>query len=123
MLLAKPPWHQAARWTRRIARWSGFSMLRCSKAGRPWLFRSRPIGTQFVERDLIEPVGHRLHVMRHRRKHLGPFKSPLVHIKAAVDFKLHRMQPGGRVAVMFGNEAARIGLVAAHRISALPQCR
>jgi hypothetical protein len=47
----------------------------------------------------------------------------LVHVKRAVDLDLHGMRAGCGRAVMFGDEAAGIGLVPLHDIALAPQSR
>ena len=53
-------------------------------------------------------------------------KRPLVHVEAAIDLDLQRMKPSARPSVMFGDEAAGIGLVVgdgvAHRHSSTIAC-
>src|SRR5262249_25519225 len=50
-------------------------------------------------------------------------ETPLVHVKRAVELELDGMQAGSRIAVMLSDEAARIRLVAAHRIALRAQGR
>ena len=49
----------------------------------------------------------------------GALEAALVHVERAVELELDGMQARGRVAVMLGDEAAGIGLVAAHRVALL----
>ena len=51
------------------------------------------------------PDPQRLKIRRHAGEGGGTLESPLVHVKRAIEFELHRMQSGGRIAVMLGDKA------------------
>src|SRR6266851_4746485 len=63
------------------------------------LFRSGPIGMQFLQGDLVEPVGDRLQVLRDSGERVRSLKATLVHVQCAIDFELNRMEAGGRIAI------------------------
>src|SRR5262245_51515945 len=78
----------------------------------PALFRSRLERTEFAERDGGEHVGKPREIGRHLRKIRSALAPPLVHIDRAVELELDGVQAARGVAVMLGDEAAGIGLVA-----------
>src|ERR1043166_1817542 len=69
------------------------------------------------ERDLRQRIGQRGKIPDHLRKPRPALAPPLVHVDRAVKLELDGMQAGSRVAVMLGDETARIGLVTADRIA------
>src|SRR6516165_11957113 len=86
-------------------------------SGRAGLFSGGAIRTQFLDWDLDETVGQYFEFLRKLGKGSRGFVSAFIHVERAVDLKLNGVQPGGRVAVMLGNEAARIWLIAAHGVA------
>ena len=56
-------------------------------------------------------------VPHNRAKVLAPGERHFVHVEAAIDLDLDRVEVVGRVAVMFGDVPAGIGLVAENRIA------
>ena len=78
------------------------------------LFGRRAIGPQFLERNLAEPPRQASPDRPPGGRNAAERSiAPLVHVERAVDLELDGMQAGGRIAVMLGDEAAGIGLVAA----------
>src|SRR4051794_18675165 len=72
---------------------------------------------EIAERNLRQRLGERGKILDYLREPRPPLAPPLVHIDRAVELELDRVQAGRRIAVMLGDEAARIGLVAADRIA------
>src|SRR5262249_46265771 len=87
------------------------------------LLGRRPVGPQFLDRDGGKAIGERLEVGSQTREGGRALETPLVHVKRAVEFELDGVQAGGRVAVMLGDEASGIGLVAADRVALRAQRR
>ena len=85
------------------------------------LGRGGAVGPQVFERNLAEPAGQEFHVCRDPGEALSPLVAPFVHVKRAIDLELDGVQPRGRIAVVLGDEAAGIGLVAADRVALLAQ--
>src|SRR5690606_33658064 len=56
-------------------------------------------------------------VLRKRSKAGGALEGLLVHVEAAIDLDLQRMEPLGGAAVVLGYEPARIRLVVRHAIA------
>src|SRR6476659_7104610 len=77
------------------------------------LFGRSAVGPQLLERD----GGERLEVVRQPGEGGRALEAALVHIKRAVELQLDGVQAGGRIAVVLGDEAPRIRLVAAYRIA------
>src|SRR5262245_54344838 len=91
--------------------------------GRRYLFRRRPVGAQLLVRERGKPLRQRLQVGGQTVERGRTLEPPLVHIERAVELELDGMQPGGRIAVVLGDEASGIGLVAADRIALAAQRR
>src|SRR5581483_11085470 len=79
------------------------------------------VRAQFLERDGGNHLGEAFQVGRQAGEAGGALVAPLVHVQGAIDFELDGMQARGWIAVVLGDEAAGIGLVAAHRIAERPQ--
>src|ERR1700733_15442650 len=90
---------------------------------KPELFGSGAVGAKLLAGDVVDAIGHGHEVLRDRRERGGALETALIHVERPVDLELYRMQPGGRGAVVLGDETAGIGLVAAHHLAALPQDR
>src|SRR3954465_8089666 len=73
--------------------------------------------SEIAKRHGRERVGHRAEISRHLCEPRSTLAPPLVHVDRAVEFELDGMQAARRIAVMLGDEAAGIGLVAADRIA------
>src|SRR5262245_37773507 len=87
------------------------------------LLGRRPVGPQFLDREGGKAIRERLEVGSQTREGRRALETPLVHVKRAVKFELDGVQAGGRVAVMLGDEASGIWLVAADRVALRPQRR
>ena len=84
----------------------------------------RPRGRAAAPAAESRPAGRPGFRDRRRRSERGrALVAPLVHVERAVDLELDRVQAGRRVAVVLGDEAARIGLVAADHVAAAAQRR
>ena len=77
------------------------------------LFGGGPVRAQLLQRDFAETLGQRLHVSRQATECRRTLVTAFVHIKGAVDLELDSMQARGRIAVVLGDKAAGIGLIAA----------
>src|SRR5215210_547237 len=58
---------------------------------------------------------HLLQVIRERLEGRLRRQRALIHVERAIDFDLKRMAAQGRLAIVLGDEAARVGLIAADR--------
>src|SRR5665647_2136610 len=87
------------------------------------LFGRGAVRPQLLQRDLAQTPGHRLQVGRKPCEPADTLVTAFVHVERAVDLELDGMEARGRVAVMLGDEAAGIGLVAAHGVAQRPQRR
>src|SRR5262249_27953845 len=87
------------------------------------LLGRRPVGPQFRDRDGGKAIRERLEVGGQTREGRRVLETPLVHIKRAVELELDGVQAGGRVAVVLGDEASGIRLVAADRVALRAQRR
>src|SRR5215472_359363 len=85
------------------------------------LFCRSPVRMQSLQYSLVEPVGDRLKVPCNCSERVRPLQATLVHVQRTVDLELNRMQAGGRIAIVLGDETSRIGLVAAYRIAPFPE--
>src|SRR5215469_15113877 len=83
----------------------------------PALLRGGAIRSQFFDRHPNKAVGPNFEFLRQLGKRCRRLIAALIHVQRAVDLELNRMQPGSRIAVMLGDEAAGIWLVAAHGIA------
>src|SRR5215831_6166209 len=86
-------------------------------AGRPALFGGGAIRPQFFDRHPGKAVGQKFEFLRQFGKGCRRLIAALIHVQRTVDLKLNRVQSGSRIAVMLGDEAAGIWLVAAHGIA------
>ena len=82
-----------------------------------FLLGRRAIGPQLLKRDGGERVGEGLEVRRQPGKTGGALEAALIHIKRPVELQLDRVQPGSGIAIMLGDEATGIRLVAADRVT------
>src|SRR6185312_14444675 len=87
------------------------------------LLSGGPIRPQLFQRDLTQPPRQCVEIGPQAREVLRTLVAPLVHVKRTVDLELDGVQPGGRVAVMFGDEAASIRLVAGDAVAEPAQRR
>src|SRR5690242_21590901 len=78
------------------------------------LFSRGAVGPQLLERNSSQPVGQKLKVRRQPAEAGGTLEAALIHVERAVELDLDGVQACGRVAVMLGDAAAGVGLVAAH---------
>ena len=83
----------------------------------PRSFGRRLEWAEIIKRNRSQRLGQGRKVARHLRKSCAARAPPLIHVDRAVEFELDGMQPGCRVAVMLGDEAAGIGLVTPDRIA------
>src|SRR5437870_8619972 len=81
------------------------------------LLRRRLERAEIPERDMRQRFRQRAEIGGHLRKAGAALAPPLVHIDRAVELELDGVQSAGRVAIVLGDEAAGIGLVAADRIA------
>src|SRR5438270_8759060 len=81
------------------------------------LLRSRLERAEIAERHRGQRVGEAREIRNHLRKARRAFAAALVHIDRTVELELHGVESARRIAVMLGDEAAGIGLVAADRIA------
>src|SRR5215216_4948097 len=81
------------------------------------LLRRRLERPEIAKRHRRQRIGYRAEISRYLREPRSTLATPLVHVDRAVEFELDGVQPACRIAVMLGDEAAGIGLVAADRIA------
>src|SRR5262249_56996439 len=90
------------------------------KGERPFFFRSlggSAVRPQLFDGNFVEPIGEQFELAGELGKRGGTLIPSLVHIARAIDLKLNGMQSGGRIAVMLGDEATRVRLVAAQGVT------
>src|SRR6478735_6866230 len=73
--------------------------------------------TEVVQRNGGQSLGQQNEIVGDLGKSGAAFAPALIHVDRAVQFELDGVQAGGRIAVVFGDEAAGIGLVASDRIA------
>src|SRR5258705_3320370 len=76
------------------------------------LFSGGAIRPQLLDRERRKAIRERFEIGSQASEGRRALEAPLVHVERAVELELDGMQPGSRIAVMLGNEAAGIGLVA-----------
>src|SRR6516162_11014505 len=94
------------------------------QGGRPFflnfpagLFSGGAIRPQLFDWNLSEPISQYFEFLCQLNESGRGFVSAFIHVQRAVDLKLNGVQPGCRVAVMLGDEAAGIWLVAAYGVA------
>src|SRR3954462_2699717 len=87
------------------------------------LFGRGAIRPQLLERDGGKALRQGVEVCRQTIEARGALEAALVHVERTVELELDGVQPPRGIAVMLGDEAAGIGLVAADRVALLAQRR
>src|SRR6516165_9640073 len=65
-------------------------------------FGGGSVRAKLLDRQLGEPIGQRLEIRYELRKIVRPLIAALVHVEAAVEFELDRVQARRRISVMLG---------------------
>src|SRR5262245_36039177 len=87
------------------------------------LFSGGAVRPQLFDWDQGQAVGEDFELAGKSHERRNALVAALVHVQRAVDLELYRMQPGRRISVVLGDEAPRIGLVAADRVTEAAQRR
>ena len=81
------------------------------------LFRCGLERAEIVERDGRQRIRERPEIRRYLPEAWAALALAFIHIDRAVEFDLDGVQAAGRVAVVLGDEAAGVGLVARERVA------
>src|SRR5262249_317916 len=80
-----------------------------------------PVRPQLLQGDLTKAPRQGLHILRQTVESRRTLILAFIHVEGTVDLKLNGVKPDGRVAVVFGDEAAGVWLVAADGVAERPQ--